>query len=174
MTMQIANHPKRKVFFSFHFADDAWRAAQVRNIGKIYHEVNEPATDNDWETVKRNGDRAIQNWIENQLHGRTCTVVLIGRETHSRKWVRYEVERSWDLGKGVVGICIHSLEDQRGRTSLPGKNFMPAPIRYITRKEETAKKYTLGSATTSQTLSRKPSTSERNTQDSNAATAATP
>lgn len=111
---------KRKTFFSFHFANDSWRASQVRNIGVL--EGNEPVSDNDWEEVKKKGDKAIENWIDNQLKGRSCTVVLIGAETANRKWIKYEIKKSWELEKGIVGIKIHNLKDQNGNQSVEGKN----------------------------------------------------
>lgn len=111
---------KRKTFFSFHFANDSWRASQVRNIGAL--EGNEPVSDNDWEEVKKKGDIAIENWIDNQLKGRSCTVVLIGAETANRKWIKYEIKKSWELEKGIVGIKIHNLKDQNGNQSVEGKN----------------------------------------------------
>ena len=76
---------KRKVFYSFHYKPDNWRASQVRNIGKV--EGNSPASDNDWEEVTKDGDDAIQKWIDDQLKGRGCTVVLIGNKTAGRKWI---------------------------------------------------------------------------------------
>lgn len=48
----------RKVFYSFHFAPDSWRASQVRNVGIV--EGNQPVSDNDWEDVKEGGNEAIQ------------------------------------------------------------------------------------------------------------------
>lgn len=111
---------KRKTFFSFHFVNDSWRASQVRNIGIV--EGNEPVSDNDWEEVKKKGDKAIENWIDNQLKGKSCTIVLIGAETANRKWIKYEIKKSWELGKGVVGIKIHNLKDQKGNQSDEGKN----------------------------------------------------
>ena len=57
----------RKVFFSFHFKPDSWRAAKVRNIGLV--EGNQPVSDNDWEKVKGGGDPAIKKWIAGQLSG---------------------------------------------------------------------------------------------------------
>ncbi len=66
----------RKCFYSFHYVPDNWRASQVRNMGVI--EGNQPVSDNDWEAVKKAGDDAIRKWISDQLHGRSCTVVLIG------------------------------------------------------------------------------------------------
>ena len=72
----------RRVFYSFHYKPDSHRAAQVRNVGSI--EGNEPATDNDWETVKTGGDAAIKKWIAGQMYYRTCTVVLVGSDTAHR------------------------------------------------------------------------------------------
>ncbi len=110
----------RRVFFSFHYKPDSWRAAQVRNMGVI--EGNVPVSDNDWEAVKRGGDKAIKAWIDGQLYGRSCTVVLVGEKTAGRKWIKYEIEESWDAGKGVVGIYIHNLEDSNGNQSQKGRN----------------------------------------------------
>lgn len=110
----------RRVFYSFHYEKDSWRAAQVRNIGVV--EGNVPVHDNKWEEVKCGGDSAIRNWISEPLHGRTCTVVLIGAETANRKWVKYEICESWKRGMGVVGIHIHRLLDSDGSTSRRGKN----------------------------------------------------
>ncbi len=110
----------RKVFYSFHYKPDNWRAAQVRNMGVI--EGNSPVSDNDWEDVKKGGDATIQKWIDDQLHGRSCTIVLIGEKTAGRKWINYEIEKSWNLGKGVFGIYIHNLKDSDGNQSDKGKN----------------------------------------------------
>ena len=82
----------RRVFYSFHYKPDVHRAAQVRNIGMV--EGNRPASDNDWESIKRGGDVAIKRWIDNQLIGRTCTIVLVGLETANRKWINYEIVQS--------------------------------------------------------------------------------
>jgi len=110
----------RRVFFSFHYKPDAWRTSQVRNIGTI--EGNKPASDNDWETVTKGGDEAIKKWINNQLDGRSCTIVLIGSETAGRKWIKYEIEKSWNDGKGIFGIYIHNLKDAAGKQTVKGKN----------------------------------------------------
>lgn len=110
----------RKVFFSFHFEPDNWRASQVRRIGSI--EGSREALDNDWEQIKRGGDAAIKRWIDGQMEGRSCTVVLVGSQTANRKWINYEIEQSWKRGMGVVGIKIHGLKDSSQRTSVAGAN----------------------------------------------------
>lgn len=110
----------RKVFFSFHYKPDCSRAAQVRNMGVI--EGNTPVSDNDWETITKGGDKVIQNWIDSQLKGRSCTIVLIGTKTAGRKWIKYEIKKSWNDGKGVLGIHIHNLKDLDGNQSDKGSN----------------------------------------------------
>lgn len=110
----------RRVFYSFCYNDDNWRTSQVRNIGIV--EGNRPAADNDWETIKKGGDPAIQKWIDSQLKGRSCTVVLIGENTAGRKWIDYEIKKSFSEGMGLVGIHIYNLLDSNSRKSKKGKN----------------------------------------------------
>ncbi|MEI6881473.1 MAG: TIR domain-containing protein [Bacteroidota bacterium] len=110
----------KQVFYSFHYDNDNWRASQVRNIGLI--EGNRPAPDNEWETIKKGGDKSIQKWIDDQMHYRSCTILLVGSSTADRKWIDYEIEKTWKEGMGLVGICIHNLKDRNGNQSTQGKN----------------------------------------------------
>ena len=116
----------RKVFFSFHYSRDAWRVGQVRNCNVISDYDKPPFYDKaDWEAIKRQGDQAIKNWIEKQLDGTSVTVVLIGKETSTRPWVRYEIKRSIDLGKGLIGIDISKIKDRDRNTDDTGINPLP-------------------------------------------------
>ena len=110
----------RKVFFSFHYETDNWRVNQIKNMDIV--EGQKICNSNDWEKVKLDGDEAIKNWIDNNMRGCSCLVVLIGSETASRKWIKYEIKKAWNDGKGVLGIYIHNLKDQNGRTSRQGRN----------------------------------------------------
>ena len=110
----------RRVFFSFHYKPGNSRAAQVRNMGLV--DGNAPVSDNDWETVTKGGDAAIQKWIDGQIYGKSCAVVLIGSQTAGRKWIKYEIKKSWDDGKGLLGICIHNLKNLDSEQSSKGKN----------------------------------------------------
>lgn len=110
----------RKVFYSFHYDADRDRVAQVRNMGVV--EGSPIASDNDWEQIKKGGDRAIQAWIDTQMKGTSCCVVLIGASTAGRKWVTYEIEQAWRQNKGVVGLHIYELKDLKGQKSSKGLN----------------------------------------------------
>ncbi|MGQ2964244.1 TIR domain-containing protein [Methylophilus sp.] len=108
----------RRVFYSFDYESDCWRASMVRNIGVV--EGNQAARDNTWESVKRGDAAAIMDWIDEELNGRSCTIVLIGAETASSRWVNYEIAQSLDSGKGMFGIRIHRLLDQNQQESVAG------------------------------------------------------
>ena len=107
----------RKVFFSFEYGDVS-RAMVVRNSwvtqGKIASGFIDAA---DFEKIKRQGDAAIKNWIDGQLNGTSVTVVLVGKETCSSKWVKYEIKKSIETGNGLLGIDISKIKDLQGNTT---------------------------------------------------------
>lgn len=106
----------RRVFFSFHFANDFWRTQQVRNINSL--EGQALCSPNDWEEIRRKGDASIEKWIDNQMQGKTCVVVLVGAETANRPWVIHEISKGWSDKRAVLGIRIDKLLDTNSRPSL--------------------------------------------------------
>lgn len=111
---------KRQVFYSFHFDNDVMRVQLIRNIGSL--EENKPVSVNEWEQVKKGGDKAIEKWIDDNMKYKSCVVVLVGSSTANRPWVRYEIEKAWNDGKGLVGIYIHNLKCPRNGTCNQGSN----------------------------------------------------
>jgi hypothetical protein len=112
----------RKVFFSFHFDGDFWRTQQVRNMNVL--EGQSVISSNAWEDVKRKGDAAVERWINDQMFGKSCVVVLVGAQTASRPWVHHEISKGWNDGKGVLGIRIDRLLGTDSRPSIAGPNPM--------------------------------------------------
>src|SRR2546425_12427229 len=108
------------VFYSFHYDNDVFRVQQVRNMGVV--DGNEPVSPNDWEQVKRQGDAAVEGWIDEGMKYKRCVIVLIGSATASRKWVKHEIKRAWELKKGLFGIYIHNLKCPRTGTCAKGAN----------------------------------------------------
>lgn len=114
----------RRVFFSFHYERDIWRASQVRNSW-VTKEDREAAGFWDaasWEEVKKKGEEAVKSWIDRQMTGTSVTVVLIGAETAARKYVDYETLQSHNSRKGMLGIYIHGMKDRDGYTDVRGQN----------------------------------------------------
>lgn len=111
--------PKR-IFYSFHFDNDVMRVQLIRNIGSI--DGNKPVTPNKWEEIKNTGADKIKGWIENNMKGKSCVVVLVGEDTANRKWVKYEIKKAWEDGKGLLGIYIHNLKCARNGYGKKGVN----------------------------------------------------
>ena len=110
----------RKVFFSFHFANDHWRTQQVRNMGAL--EGQTFCTPNAWEEVKQKGSSAIEKWIDDNLYGKSCVLVLVGSQTAERPWVTKEILKGWDKGKGVLAVRINKLLDSKQNSATSGGN----------------------------------------------------
>jgi len=112
----------RRVFFSFHYQRDIWRANVVRNSGAIEGVAAAGFHDSSlWEETKRQGEAAVKKLIETGLEDSTVTVVLIGSDTANRSYVSYEIERSAARGNGILGIRIHNIKDAEGRIDPPGE-----------------------------------------------------
>lgn len=107
-------------------AEDELAADALDLLGVI--EGNQSVSDNDWESITRGGDRAIKSWIDDQMRGKPCAIVLIGSQTAGRKWINYEIEKAWNSRRGVLGVYVHNLKDHSGRQSTMGKN----PFNYLT------------------------------------------
>jgi hypothetical protein len=108
----------RRVFFSFEYEHDVSRANVVRKSGMTKGIEEAGFIDAaEFEKVKKKGDAAIKAWIDGQLKGTTVTVVLVGQETCSSKWVQYEIQTSKKRGNGLLGIDISKIEHFSGKTS---------------------------------------------------------
>ncbi len=105
----------------------------IRNIGSI--EGNKPAHDNDWETITKGGESVIKRWIDNQMVGKSCLILLIGSQTANRKWINYEIQKAWNLKMGIAGVYIHGIKNSRGYISTKGNN----PFDYISFKNSNRK-----------------------------------
>ena len=105
------------VFYSFHYERDVHRVQLIRNMGSV--EGRKLLNAQEWEAVRVNSDDAIRYWIEEQMKWKSTVVVLIGAETASRRWVKYEIQRAWDLRKPLLGIRIHGLSSM-GSTDAQG------------------------------------------------------
>ncbi|TDB39950.1 MAG: TIR domain-containing protein [Actinobacteria bacterium] len=111
---------KRQIFYSFHFDNDVMRVQQIRNIGAL--EDNKPVSANDWETVKRGGRAAIEKWIDDNMRYRSAVVVLVGTQTANREWVKYEIQKAWADGKGLLGVYVHNVNCPRNGKCAKGAN----------------------------------------------------
>lgn len=122
---------KRRVFFSFHYGADIWRANQVRNSWRYQKEDQREAFGwfdaSIWESSRRSGDESLKTLIRGGLANTSVTCVLAGTLTFSRRWVRYEIAQSVVRGNGLLSVKINGLKDQYSRPGLDGPN----PLDYM-------------------------------------------
>jgi hypothetical protein len=110
----------RRVFYSFDYERDAVRVQQVKNMGVL---AGQPIlTSNKWEEITGGTKKGIKKWIDAQMEGKSCVVVLIGKRTSEREWVQYEIQKAWQDGRSLVGVFIHNLTDMNRLKSAKGSD----------------------------------------------------
>src|SRR5438105_6879585 len=62
--------PRIPVCYSIHYDNDVFRVQQIRHMGAI--EDNPPVAANEWEQLKRKGDAAAEEWIDDNMKWRRC------------------------------------------------------------------------------------------------------
>jgi hypothetical protein len=113
----------RSVYFSFHYQDVIdFRANVVRNSGKFRKKGADFRDGSIWEEAEEKRVSSIKKLIDNELSGSSVTCVLIGSETFSRRFVRYELIKSFELKKGQLGVGINWIKDKSGNTKSRGNN----------------------------------------------------
>ncbi len=123
----------RTVFFSFHYQEDwsrMWnvrKSGQFRRVAGSENNVRLFLPRDRWETVKRQGEKAIKSWIDEGLKYSSVTVVLIGQYTYQRKYVKYEIQRSEEEGKGILGVYVHGLRNLDQKLGVKG----PSPFEFV-------------------------------------------
>lgn len=113
-----------KVFYSFHYEDvGSFKVNIIRNSSRLkcYHGL---LTDQSiWEEYKAKSDAQIKKRIDNsELMNSDATVILIGENTHQRRWVKYEIIKSFEAGNTLIGIHINRVKGKNSVISRKGLN----------------------------------------------------
>jgi MTH538 TIR-like domain (DUF1863) len=113
----------RNVFFSFSYADVInFRVNVVRNSWLMNNSNTSFVDGSIWENAKLKGDSVIKNLIYEGLMRTSVTAVLIGENTANRRWVNYEIIKSFDRGNGIFGVHINRIRSKSGYISSRGLN----------------------------------------------------
>ena len=100
---------RKHVFISHHHADDAAVTAMTSLLSKSGHDIRnssiraKPANQERLEKglIKK---EVLQRLLRMKISWASTVVVLVGKETHSRPWVNWEIEQANKLGKKIVGV----------------------------------------------------------------------
>lgn len=115
----------KQVFFSFHYDDvKTFRANVVRNHGFTKPNGQQAGffDASIWESSKTQGADSLKRLINNNLDGTSVTCVLIGTHTWNRRWVRYEILKSYDRDNLLLGVHINGVKDKNLQTFQKGIN----------------------------------------------------
>ena len=100
---------RRHVFISHHHADDASVDSLTKMLGRRGYEIRnssiraKPANQErlDKGLVK---PETIRRLLRMKMSWASTVVVIIGKQTHSREWVSWEIEQAFKKGKKIVGV----------------------------------------------------------------------
>jgi len=107
----------KNVFVSHHHKDDAsvdgltamvsGKGYQLRNSSIRVKPENQKRIDN-----KQISDKTIARLLRIKMRWASQVVVVIGKETHQRDWVNWEIRAAHQLGKPIIGVYENGLKDQ--------------------------------------------------------------
>ena len=120
----------KRVFFSFHYQDVIDFRANVVRQSWVTKPDREAAGFFDaslWEQSKRKSEDSLKQLINDGLDNTSVTAVLIGSDTHNRRWVRYEIFKSLARGNSIIGIHINLIPCKDKKTKQHGEN----PFEYL-------------------------------------------
>ena len=113
----------RYSFFSFCYEDvKNFKVNVVRNSWLLNHSTDTFIDGSIWEKEKSKGPTVIKNLIEIGLKKTSVTTILIGDETAERRWVKYEIVKSFEKGNGILGIHINRIRGKEQVISSRGLN----------------------------------------------------
>lgn len=107
---------RRHVFISHHHADDAEVSKLTSLLSKKGYDIRnssiraKPANQRrlDQGLVK---DETIRRLLRMKISWARTVVVLIGKITHKRPWVNWEIEQANKKGKRIVGVYIRGATE---------------------------------------------------------------
>lgn len=107
---------RRHVFISHHFADDAevdnlttllkGRGYDIRNSSVRAKPANQQRLDRG--EVE---DETLRRLLRMKISWASRVVVLIGKDTHARPWVNWEIEQANRQGKRIIGVYVRGGTD---------------------------------------------------------------
>jgi hypothetical protein len=115
----------KKVFFSFHYQDVIdFRANVVRQHWRTKPDRAEAGffDSSIWGNAELSGDTGIKRVINGGLDGTSVTCVLIGTNTYARRWVRYEIMKSFRKGNAILSVHVNSIRGRDQRSKPNGVN----------------------------------------------------
>jgi hypothetical protein len=114
----------RRVYFASYYEDVSdFRAKTVASswVTSVFRESSGIFDAPQWEKAKQQGDAAVKALIRRAMEGTTVTAVLVGPNSYSRRYTRYEIAKSLERGNGILGVYVHRIPEH-GAVQTKGEN----------------------------------------------------
>jgi len=107
----------KNVFVSHHHKDDASVDGFTRILGKEGTRIRNSSIRAKPENQKRLDkkqvpERVLKRLLQMKMRWAGKVIVVIGKETHTRTWVNWEIEVAKRLGKPIIGVYENGLKDK--------------------------------------------------------------
>ncbi len=106
-----AESSRRHVFISHHHRDDDHVTKLTDLLSRTGYDIRNSsirAKPRNQQRLDRNEipERTLKRLLRMKISWASTVVVLIGKVTHSRPWVNWEIEKANQLGKRIVGVFV--------------------------------------------------------------------
>lgn len=100
---------RKHVFISHHHADDKLVSDMTNMLARQGYEIRNSsirAKPANKERLEKGlvSKKAIERLLRMKMSWASTVIVLIGKETHNRPWVDWEIRQAQRLGKRIVGV----------------------------------------------------------------------
>lgn len=106
---------QRSVYFAFDYHRDLARVKKICAVpGVVARAAGGFETSTVWQQAERQGEAAVRALIDESLGRTEVTALCLGMRTSFDKHLDYQIERSFDLGNGLVAVTINQITDDQG------------------------------------------------------------
>lgn len=112
---------RRKVFVSYHHGGDQ---SYYDEFSRIFHDQYEAVRDNSLNRLIQSDDTeyVMRQIREHYITGTSCTIVLVGAQSHERKYLDWEIKATLDKCHGLVGIVLPThVKNSAGEIIVPDR-----------------------------------------------------
>lgn len=113
----MSENKKKNVFISHHHKDDAQVDKLTSLLKKNGYDIRNSsirAKPSNQERLRKKliKDATIKRLLRMKMSWASSVIVIVGKETHSRPWVNWEIEQAHKQGKNIVGVFERGLKDK--------------------------------------------------------------